>query len=55
MKKIFKETFAEIPQAVIWKFEEQVEGLSDNVMVSSWVPQREILGLYKKLFPIVKQ
>ncbi|XKL68154.1 hypothetical protein PGB90_003645 [Kerria lacca] len=44
MKKIFKETFAEIPQAVIWKFEEQVEGLSDNVMVSSWVPQREILA-----------
>lgn len=39
-----RETFAQIPQRVIWKAEGHIEGLSENVMVSEWLPQRDILG-----------
>lgn len=45
VKTALKEAFAEIPQRVIWKFDEDLEGLSDNVLVSKWLPQKEILGL----------
>ncbi len=48
MKRAFAEAFAQIPQQVIWKFEEQIENLSDNVRLMDWVPQRDILG--KKVF-----
>ncbi|XP_065216827.1 UDP-glucosyltransferase 2-like [Planococcus citri] len=42
-KKAFRDAFAELPQRVIWKFEEKIENLSSNVMVLDWVPQRDIL------------
>ena len=42
--KAFREAFAEIPQRVIWKFEDRMENLSSNVMVLDWFPQRDILG-----------
>lgn len=44
MKNLFKEVFAEIPQRVIWKFEENVEGFSNNVLLQKWVHQKEILS-----------
>lgn len=43
-RQTLRETFAEIPQRVIWKFDEEVPGLSDNVLVSKWLPQKKILG-----------
>ncbi|XP_065223759.1 UDP-glucosyltransferase 2-like isoform X2 [Planococcus citri] len=39
----FREAFAEIPQRVIWKYEGQMENVSDNVMLLDWLPQRDIL------------
>lgn len=46
LRSAFRDTFAEIPQRVIWKFDERIPGLSDNVMVSNWIPQMDLLGLY---------
>ncbi|XP_065219732.1 UDP-glucosyltransferase 2-like [Planococcus citri] len=42
-QKAFRDAFAEIPQRVIWKFEEKMDNLSSNVMILDWVPQRDIL------------
>ncbi|XP_065209917.1 UDP-glucosyltransferase 2-like [Planococcus citri] len=42
-KKAFTDAFAEIPQRVIWKFEDKIENISSNVMILDWVPQRDIL------------
>lgn len=47
MLNIFRETFAQIPQRVLWKTERQIEDLSENVFVSEWLPQRDILGTYE--------
>lgn len=40
----FLNAFASIPQRVIWKYEKPIENLPENVMISNWVPQRDILG-----------
>lgn len=42
----FRDAFSEIPQRVIWKFEEQIENLTENVMLTKWMPQRDILGTF---------
>lgn len=40
------QAFASIPQRVIWKFEEKLENVPDNVLIMKWLPQRDILGRY---------
>ena len=40
----FLEAFRRLPQRVLWKYERELEGASDNVRVSSWLPQQDILG-----------
>ncbi|XP_065216815.1 UDP-glucosyltransferase 2-like isoform X2 [Planococcus citri] len=42
-QKAFTDAFAELPQRIIWKFEEKIEHLSSNVMMLDWLPQRDIL------------
>ncbi|XP_031331317.1 UDP-glucuronosyltransferase 2B33-like [Photinus pyralis] len=38
------ETFAELPLTVVWKFEsDTLESLPENVIVSKWLPQQDIL------------
>lgn len=49
MLAALRKTFAQIPQRVIWKAEKRIEGLSENVLVSKWLPQRDILGKLKKM------
>ncbi|KAK7579965.1 hypothetical protein V9T40_000594 [Parthenolecanium corni] len=44
MLAALRKTFAQIPQRVIWKAEKRIEGLSENVLVSKWLPQRDILA-----------
>ncbi|XP_065224783.1 UDP-glucosyltransferase 2-like [Planococcus citri] len=39
----FREAFAEIPQRVIWKYENRMENVPNNVMLLDWLPQRSIL------------
>ena len=37
-------TFASLPFEVLWKFEENLRNKSDNVMISPWLPQADILA-----------
>jgi len=37
------EVFASVPQRVVWKYNAPLE-VSANVLLSDWVPQRDILG-----------
>lgn len=41
---IFCDVFEKIPQRVIWKSEEAIENIPPNVLLSKWLPQRDILG-----------
>lgn len=41
---VFRDVFAKIPQRVIWKSEEAIDNVSSNVLLSKWLPQRDILG-----------
>lgn len=36
--------FSKIPQTVIMKYEENLPDLPKNIIIRSWVPQRDILG-----------
>ncbi|GAB6026752.1 hypothetical protein CHUAL_013257 [Chamberlinius hualienensis] len=41
----FKAAFKEIdPVRVFWKYEEKLEGVSSNVMISKWMPQQDLIG-----------
>ncbi|RZC42691.1 2-hydroxyacylsphingosine 1-beta-galactosyltransferase-like [Asbolus verrucosus] len=42
-KSLLLEAFQELPFKVIWKFEEKVSDLPDNVRVVAWAPQQDIL------------
>jgi len=39
----FKKAIAEIPQKVLFKYEEELEDKPKNVMTRKWLPQRDIL------------
>ncbi|XP_045118669.1 UDP-glycosyltransferase UGT5-like [Portunus trituberculatus] len=43
-RQAFVEAFRRLPQRVLWKYEGELEGLSDNVRLSSWLPQQDVLG-----------
>ena len=43
-RQAFVEAFSRLPQRVLWKYEGELEGLSDNVKTSSWLPQQDVLG-----------
>ncbi|XP_050693308.1 UDP-glycosyltransferase UGT5-like [Eriocheir sinensis] len=43
-RQTFLEAFRRLPQRVLWKYEGTLEGVSDNVMISSWLPQQDILA-----------
>lgn len=41
----FLEAFSELPQRVLWKWGTDVlEGKPDNVFLSKWFPQQDVLG-----------
>ncbi|KAK4308410.1 hypothetical protein Pmani_019884 [Petrolisthes manimaculis] len=40
----FLEAFRRLPHRVIWKFDEELEGVPDNVLIRKWLPQQDILG-----------
>lgn len=44
MMKSFFDAFAEIPQRVIMKYEDQLNNVPENVLLLDWLPQRDILG-----------
>ncbi len=44
-RKMFIKVFGSLKQKVIWKWEtEQMDDKPDNVMLSKWLPQQDILG-----------
>ncbi|XP_022181664.1 UDP-glucuronosyltransferase 2B2-like isoform X2 [Myzus persicae] len=45
IKKALLGTFAQIPQRVLWKYENVLEGMPKNMMIRKWLPQRDILML----------
>lgn len=45
VRKIFIETFAELPYKILWKFEEDyMENKPYNVKIDKWLPQQDLLG-----------
>ncbi|KAF2890137.1 hypothetical protein ILUMI_16036, partial [Ignelater luminosus] len=43
VRKIFLETFSELPYTILWNFEnEHLPGKPDNVIISKWFPQQDI-------------
>ncbi|KAK8724701.1 hypothetical protein OTU49_011230, partial [Cherax quadricarinatus] len=43
-REIFLQAFGRLPQRVIWKYEGDLENVPDNVMISNWLPQQDILA-----------
>nr|XP_027223453.1 UDP-glucuronosyltransferase 2B19-like [Penaeus vannamei] len=43
-RDMFVEAFKQLKQRVIWKYEEALEGISDNVLMRKWLPQQDILA-----------
>ncbi|XP_020817880.1 UDP-glucuronosyltransferase [Drosophila serrata] len=52
LRKLLMDTFAKLPQRVLWKFDdEQLPGKPSNVLINKWFPQQDILAHPKvKLF-----
>ena len=45
-KMAFIGAFAKLPQKVIWKWEGEIpENIPSNVMLSSWLPQQDLLSI----------
>ena len=43
-RRTLLKVFGRLKQRVIWKWEEEMPDAPDNVMVSSWLPQQDLLG-----------
>lgn len=43
-RQIFLDVFKSLPVKVLWKFEADLPGKPDNVLIKSWLPQQDILG-----------
>jgi len=44
IKNAFINVLAQIPQRVLWKYEDELENKPKNVMMKKWLPQRDILS-----------
>ena len=45
LRIIFTTVFAKLPQRILWKWEtDEMEGKPENVMLSKWLPQQDILA-----------
>ncbi|KAL6954034.1 UDP-glucuronosyltransferase 2A1 [Sarracenia purpurea var. burkii] len=42
--KAFRDAFAELPVKVLWKFELELQDIPENVYISKWFPQSDILA-----------
>lgn len=48
-RQMFLNVFNKIPQRILWKWEGELPGKPSNVMIRKWMPQRDILGIYKSM------
>jgi len=53
-RQMFLNVFKKIPQRILWKWEGELPGKPSNVMIRKWMPQRDILGIYKYAFDILR-
>lgn len=42
-KRAIIDALSQIPQRVLWKYEDELENLPKNIMIKKWLPQHEIL------------
>ncbi|KAK4321211.1 hypothetical protein Pmani_007936 [Petrolisthes manimaculis] len=42
-RDVFIEAFRRLPHRVIWKYDVELNGVSDNVLIQKWLPQQDIL------------
>lgn len=47
--KMLLSVFGKLPYKVIWKFEDGIADLPENVLIRKWMPQQDILGKYRFL------
>ncbi|XP_063608499.1 UDP-glycosyltransferase UGT5-like [Penaeus indicus] len=43
-RDLFVRAFRRLPQRVVWKYEGELEGVSENVLIRGWLPQQDILA-----------
>ncbi|KAK8724722.1 hypothetical protein OTU49_011233, partial [Cherax quadricarinatus] len=43
-RDVFLQAFRRLPQRVVWKYEGELKNVPDNVMITNWVPQQDILA-----------
>ncbi|KAK8744594.1 hypothetical protein OTU49_000883 [Cherax quadricarinatus] len=43
-RELFIQAFSKLEQRVIWKYEGDLPGVSDNVLIKPWLPQQDILN-----------
>jgi len=52
LRKVFLKVFSRLKQKVLWKWEtEEMEGKSDNLVLSNWLPQQVHLKEPKEIYP----
>lgn len=46
LRRLFLRTFTRLPYQVLWKWEDErdMNDLPQNVMLSKWLPQQDLLG-----------
>jgi len=42
--QVFIDTFKQLGMKVIWKWDKEMPGLPDNILLSSWLPQQDLLA-----------
>jgi glucuronosyltransferase len=42
--------FSKRKETILWKFEEDLPNIPENVHIRKWIPQNSILGVFKKTF-----
>lgn len=52
--EVFKNVFARLPQKVIWQWKTlpQNQTMPPNVLLSTWLPQQDLLGKWKRLLSL---
>lgn len=50
IQKSFKDAIAEVPQRVLMKYDGEMHNKPKNVMISKWLPQRDILSKKMEIY-----
>ena len=42
------QVFSKLPQKILWKYEEDIEHLPKNIILTKWAPQQDLLGEFQR-------